>query len=64
MGRRLYGFETIPYSVKEYGSDSVMLKMGSDVHADLKEVFPNEADELTTLAILRLIEGRVERRIT
>ena len=41
-----------------------MLKMGSDVHADLKEVFPNEADELTTLAILRLIEGRVERRIT
>ena len=41
-----------------------MLKMGSYVHADLKEVFPNEADELTTLAILRLIEGRVERRIT
>ena len=64
MGRRLYGFETIPYSVKECGADSVVLKMGSDVHADLKEVFPNEADELTTLAILRLIEGRVERRIT
>ena len=51
------------YCVKEYGASSVLLKMGTDIHADLKEAFPDKADELMTLAILRLIEGCPFKRL-
>ena len=45
------------YIVKEYGASATLLNMGTDIHEKLKAVFPKEADELMTLAILRLIEG-------
>ena len=45
------------YTVKEYGASATLLNMGTDIHEKLKAVFPKEADELMTLAILRLIEG-------
>ena len=51
------------YSVKEYGASSVLLDMGKDIHAGLKEVFPKEADEMMTLAILRLTENSPFKRI-
>ena len=44
------------YAVKECGASSVMLGMASDIHEKLKSVFPEEADELMVLAILRLME--------
>ena len=51
------------YSVKEYGASSVLLDMGKDLHAKLKEVFPDEADELMSLAVLRLVESCPFKRI-
>ena len=33
--------EESKYSVKEYGASSVLLEMGANIHAKLKEVFPN-----------------------
>ena len=51
------------YSVKEYGASAVLLGMGADLHAKLKEVFPDEADELVSLAVLRLVERCPFKRI-
>ena len=51
------------FSVKEYGASVVLLNMGTEIHAKLKEVFPKEADELITLAILRLVESSPYKRI-
>ena len=43
-------------SLKEYGASSVLVETGSDIYTALKEIFPNEADRIFTLAILRVIE--------
>ena len=51
------------YSVKEYGASSVLMEMGTDLYAHLKEAFPKESDELMTLAILRLIERCPFKRV-
>ena len=51
------------YSVKEYGASAVLLKMGAEIHAKLKDVFPKEADEMMSLAILRLVESSPFKRI-
>jgi len=51
------------YTVKEYGANAVLLEMGQDIHAKLKAVFPQEADELMTLATLRLIETCPFKRV-
>jgi hypothetical protein len=51
------------YSVKEYGASSVLMEMGADLYAHLKEAFPKESDELMTLAILRLIERCPFKRV-
>lgn len=51
------------YSVKEYGASSVLLEMGADIHAKLKTAFPKEADEMISLAILRLVESSPFKRI-
>ena len=55
--------EESKYSVKEYGASSVLLNMGSDIHTKLKEVFPKEADEIMTLAVLRLVESCPFKRV-
>ena len=55
--------EAIKYTVKEYGASSIALGMASDIYEKLKVVFPTEADELITLAILRLIERCPFKRI-
>ena len=51
------------YSVKEFGTSAVLLEMGAKIQAKLKEVFPKEADEMITLAILRLMENSPFKRI-
>lgn len=51
------------YSVKEFGASAVLLEMGANIHTKLKEVFPKEADEMMSLAILRLVEGSPFKRI-
>ena len=51
------------YSVKEFGASAVLLEMGTQIHAKLKEVFPKEADEMMVLAILRLVESSPFKRI-
>ena len=51
------------YSVKEFGASAVLLEMGAAIHAQLKEVFPKEADEMMALAILRLAESSPFKRI-
>lgn len=43
-------------TLKEYGASSVLAETGSDIYTALKEIFPNEADRIFTLAILRVIE--------
>ena len=51
------------YSVKEFGASAALLKMGANIQTKLKEVFPKEADEMMTLAILRLVESSPFKRI-
>lgn len=55
--------ESNKYTVKEYGASSVTLGMASDIYEKLKVVFPKEAEELMTLAILRLIERCPFKRV-
>ena len=54
---------TVKYTVKEYGASAVTLRLASDIYERLKSVFPKEADELMTLAILRLIERCPFKRV-
>ncbi len=55
--------ENSKYSVKEVGASAALLKMGANIQTKLKEVFPKEADEMMTLAILRLVESSPFKRI-
>ncbi len=55
--------ENSKYSVKEFGASAALLKMGANIQTKLKEVFPKEADEMMTLAILRLVESSPFKRI-
>lgn len=43
-------------AVREYGASSTICKLGSDIYQNLKESFPNDADIIFCLAILRVIE--------
>lgn len=51
------------YSVKEYGASATLLKMGEAIYEKLQEAFPKEADELMTLAVLRLVESCPFKRV-
>ncbi len=42
--------------VKEYGASSVLCSLGSDIFSKLKKIFPEEAEEIFTLAALKIIE--------
>lgn len=43
-------------STKEYGASKVLLEFGKDIFEVLKDRFPNDAERLFVLAILRVIE--------
>jgi len=53
---------TPPVSVKEHGASSVITELGNDIFVKLKEKFPNEAETLFTLAVLRTIEPNPFKR--
>lgn len=43
-------------TVKEYGASSVLCSLGSEIFSKLKRIFPEEAEEIFTLAVLKIIE--------
>ena len=43
-------------AVREYGASSVLAQIGSEIHEHLKDSFPEDADTVFALAILRVIE--------
>lgn len=51
-------------SVKEYGANEVVSQLGENVYQTLKKYFPDEADKLFTMAVLRLIEHCPFKRIS
>lgn len=51
-------------SVKEYGASEAVSQLGKDVYQALRKYFPNEADKLFAMAILRLIERCPFKRIS
>jgi transposase len=50
-------------SVKEYGASSVLMKHSEDIFIELKKHFPNEAEQLMVLSIIRVIEQSPFKRI-
>ena len=53
--KRIAKLET-PVTVKEYGASSVLTTLGEDVLNELKNVFPEHAELIFTIAALKLIE--------
>lgn len=51
-------------SVKEYGASEAVSQLGKDVYDALKKHFPDEANKLFALAVLRLIEHCPFKRIS
>ena len=51
-------------SVKEYGASEAVSQFGKNVYQALQKYFPNEADKLFAMAILRLIERCPFKRIS
>ena len=43
-------------STKEYGASSFLNSAGNELHEKLREYFPEDADRIYTLAVLRVIE--------
>lgn len=51
-------------SVKEYGASEAVSQLGENVYQTLKKHFPDEADKLFAMAVLRLIEHCPFKRIS
>lgn len=51
-------------SVKEYGASEAVSQLGSDVYEALKKYFPDDANKLFAMAVLRLIEKCPFKRIS
>lgn len=58
------GVDINSVSVKEYGASEAVSQLGVDVYQALKKHFPNEADKLFSMAVLRLIERCPFKRIS
>lgn len=43
-------------SVKEYGASSVLCEVGNDIYDNLKKIYPEKADMIFSLGVLRTIE--------
>lgn len=50
-------------TTKEYGASSVLCELGKDIYEKLKERFPQEAETIFSLAVLRVIERCPYKRV-
>ncbi len=50
-------------TVKEYGASSVLCSLGGEIFSKLKMIFPEEAEEIFTLAVLKIIEQSPFKRM-
>lgn len=50
--------------VKEYGASEAVSQLGKDIYEILKRYFPNDADKIFTIAVIRLIEKCPFKRIS
>lgn len=62
--KRKNGVSIDNVSVKEYGASEAVSQLGKNVHQALRKYFPNEADKIFAIAILRLIERCPFKRIS
>lgn len=51
-------------STKEYGASSFLNNVGKELHEKLQEYFPEDADRIFTLAVLRVIEKCPFKRVS
>ena len=51
-------------STKEYGASSFLNNAGKELHEKLREYFPEDADRIFTLAVLRVIEKCPFKRVS
>lgn len=56
--------ESAQPAIREYGASSTLYEIGKDIYEHLKESFPEDAETLFTIAILRIIENCPFKRVS